>query len=245
MQRRGRNNFLESEPSYAPWDTISSFHCSANWSWPGVIINKRYEILRNSTKSPLLSSIGMSSVSRDNVTTLLSQSNDKDSPTNKDGCTSNATFIVVGGAQEALYMRPNEYKIVLKKRKGFIKLAIRNGASLVPVFSFGELDLYDAPANPPGSKLRRWQDLVKAVTGIAPTKFIGRGFFQYSYGMIPRRKTLNLVFGAPIDVVKTAEPSEELVDEYHQKFTDGLIDLFETNKVKFIKEHEGAHLEIE
>lgn len=187
----------------------------------------------------------MSSVSKENVTTLLSQSNDKDSPQNRDGNTSNATFIVVGGAQEALYMRPGEYRIVLKKRKGFVKLALRSGAALVPVFSFGELDLYDQPANPPGSKLRRWQDFVKSVTGIAPTKFIGRGFFQYTYGMIPRRKTLNLVIGAPIDVPKTPEPSEALVDEYHQKFMDGLIELFETNKVKFIKDHEDAHLDIE
>lgn len=187
----------------------------------------------------------MSSVSKPNVNMLLSQSNDKDHPKNRDGFTSNAVVIVVGGAQEALLMRPNEYRIVLKKRKGFVKLALKNGTSLVPMFSFGELDLFDQPDNSPGSKLRRWQDLVKAVTGIAPTKFIGRGFFQYSYGLIPRRKPLKLVVGAPIDVPKCPEPSNELVDEYHQKFMDGLLDLFETNKVKYIKDHENAHLQIE
>lgn len=187
----------------------------------------------------------MSSVSKQNVNRLLSQSNDEDSYQNKDGHTSNAVVIVVGGAQEALYMRPGVYKIVLKKRKGFVKLALRNGASLVPMFSFGELDLFDQPDNEPGTKLRRWQDFVKAVTGIAPTKFIGRGFFQYSYGLIPRRKPLHLVIGRPIDVPKTPEPSDEMVDEYHQKFMDGLIDLFETNKVKYIKEHDGVHLQIE
>lgn len=187
----------------------------------------------------------MSSVSKPNVNGLLSQSNDKDHPKNKDGNTSNAVVIVIGGAQEALYMRPDEYRIVLKKRKGFVKLALRNGTPLVPMFSFGELDLFDQPANPPGSKLRRWQDFVKAVTGIAPTKFIGRGFFQYSYGMIPRRKPLNLVVGAPIEVPKSGEPTDELVDEYHQRFTDGLIDLFETNKAKYIKNHADLHLQIE
>lgn len=47
-------------------------------------------------------------------------------------------ILSVGGAQEALNSKPGQYKIVVKKRKGFIKLCIVTGASLVPVFSFGE-----------------------------------------------------------------------------------------------------------
>lgn len=73
-------------------------------------------------------------------------------------------------------------KLITKIKK------MNSRASLVPVISFGELDLFDQPPNPPGSKLRRWQEFVKNVTGIAAAKFIGRGFFQYTYGMIPRRK---------------------------------------------------------
>lgn len=47
-------------------------------------------------------------------------------------------MIVVGGAAEALYAFPGKYDLVLKKRLGFIRVAIRNGACLVPVISFGE-----------------------------------------------------------------------------------------------------------
>lgn len=42
----------------------------------------------------------------------------------------------------------------------FIKLALETGASLVPVFSFGEVDIYDQVSNPHGSALRRLQEFI-------------------------------------------------------------------------------------
>lgn len=95
---------------------------------------------------------------------------------------------MVGGAREALNARPGNYKLVLKERKGFIKIALETGAALVPVFSFGEVEVYDQPANPPGSKLRKFQETIKRITTVAPIFFIGRGFFPNSYGPIPYRQ---------------------------------------------------------
>ena len=45
--------------------------------------------------------------------------------------------IVVGGARESLDAQPRSLRLVLKRRKGFVKLAIRTGADLVPVLAFG------------------------------------------------------------------------------------------------------------
>ncbi len=39
----------------------------------------------------------------------------------------NAAVIVVGGANEALNARPGSYKLMLRNRKGFIKIAIQTG----------------------------------------------------------------------------------------------------------------------
>lgn len=53
----------------------------------------------------------------------------------------NSIAIVVGGAAESLAAHPGTNDLTLKKRFGFVKIAIREGASLVPVFSFGENDV--------------------------------------------------------------------------------------------------------
>jgi len=58
-----------------------------------------------------------------------------------------AITIVVGGAAESLYAHPGTNDLTLKKRLGFIKVAIREGAQLVPVFSFGENDVSVASAS--------------------------------------------------------------------------------------------------
>jgi hypothetical protein len=58
---------------------------------------------------------------------------------------------VVGGALEALQGEKNVIRLVLNRRKGFIKLALRFGVDLVPTFSFGENSIYDQVSNPPGT----------------------------------------------------------------------------------------------
>lgn len=64
---------------------------------------------------------------------------------------------------------------------------------LVPVFSFGENDYYDQLHFPEGSVLQEIQKSFKNVMGFAPTLINGRGFFQYSFGILPRRNPINIV----------------------------------------------------
>jgi 2-acylglycerol O-acyltransferase 2 len=49
-----------------------------------------------------------------------------------------AITIVIGGAEESLHARPGVLELVLKKRHGFIRIAIESGSLVVPVLSFGE-----------------------------------------------------------------------------------------------------------
>lgn len=136
---------------------------------------------------------GMGSCSARSIKKLLLQSNDINNEENKDGYTSNAVMIFVGGAQEAVYCHPRNYTVVLKKRKGFIKMAMITGSSIVPCVSFNEVDVFDQPANPPGSLMRKFQDYIRGITGVTPVLFNGRGFFQYTFGWLPKRRAITTV----------------------------------------------------
>jgi 2-acylglycerol O-acyltransferase 2 len=172
----------------------------------------------------------------------LSQSTNKLAICNEDGYTSNAVALVVGGAQEALYSRPGKYQIHIKNRKGFVKVAIETGASLVPVFSFGEVDVYNSPNNEPGSRLRKFQEKYKEWTGVAPAIFIGRGFFQYTFGLIPRRSPIHTVIGSPIVIKKNESPTSEEIDAIHNEFLHEIEKLFENHKHKYIQNADNVKL---
>lgn len=187
---------------------------------------------------------GMCSASANSLNTLLTQSNDPKNESNQDGYTSNAPVLLVGGAQEALSAFPNQYKFILKNRKGFIKIALKTGAPLVPAISFGENNIFEQVHHSPGSMVRTIQDTVKKHTKFAPVHLVGRGFFQYNIGFIPRRHPITTVIGAPIHVKKNHNPHNAEIDEIHATFCKHLTELFETHKSKYIENHENIRIEI-
>lgn len=90
--------------------------------------------------------------------------------------------IVLGGAGEALVSTPGSNRLILKKRLGFVRLAIRQQASLVPVFSFGETDVYDQYQLDGDSVLDTVRSLLKRYCGISFPLFYGRGLFNCKSG---------------------------------------------------------------
>lgn len=157
--------------------------------------------------------------------------------------TGRATILVIGGAWESLECKPGKYRILLKRRKGFVKIALKHGAPLVPVISFGETDIYDQYYWPEGTLMRRIQHYVRKKIGLAPVFLKGRGFFQYSFGIIPRRKPVTVVVGSPLELPKIEEPTTEQIDEYHEKFVNHLVELFENQKHNYMKNADSVKLE--
>ncbi|KAB1279157.1 2-acylglycerol O-acyltransferase 1 [Camelus dromedarius] len=172
----------------------------------------------------------------------------------------NISVIVLGGAEESLEAHPGKFTLFIRQRKGFVKIALTHGAYLVPVFSFGENELFKQVSNPEGSWLRTVQEKLQKIMGFALPLFHARGIFQYSFGLMPYRKPIHTVglfwaldgmtlgkavcsprgvVGRPIPVRQTPHPSPEQIEELHKTYMEELRKLFEEHKGKYgIPEHE-------
>lgn len=143
-------------------------------------------------------------------------------------------MIAVGGSDEAGKATPGIYRITLKERKGFIRVALQSGASLVPVFAFGENDVFEQPFFQQGNIIWCIKTAVKKYLGISLPIVIGRGFLQRSQGILPRQVPITTVVGKPIyDVPLITNPSEEEIDALHKIFVESLHELFKKNKDQY------------
>ncbi|XP_071276096.1 2-acylglycerol O-acyltransferase 2-like isoform X2 [Agelaius tricolor] len=141
--------------------------------------------------------------------------------------------IALGGPPEALEARPGALRLQLLRRTGFVRIALKYGTPLVPVFSFGENELFQQVPNPPGSRLRRLQGRLQRLLGVALPLFHARGVFQYSFGLLPFRRPIHTVVGAPLELPRVPDPSAEQVQLWHRRYRERLRELFEEHKGEF------------
>ena len=135
--------------------------------------------------------------------------------------------ICPGGVQEVTYMiqGKDECALYLKKRKGFVKLAMEFGRPIVPMFSFGQRKTYDFLI--PRSEFGKW---IGRKLGFLPLVFFG----QYGIPMfIPKSTPITVVVGNPIIVPKYETINLNELDKYHRMYIAATIDLFESHKVQF------------
>lgn len=124
----------------------------------------------------------------------------------------NSVAVFVGGAQEAQYSGIGSTKLILKNRDGIFKLALETGSSLVPVYTFGNNNIYNSLS---------WDlfgilDNFKKITGL----WLPRGYF------VPMRHNFVSVIGKPITVKKLSKDDDldnriaEIKDEYMFNLTE-------------------------
>lgn len=126
--------------------------------------------------------------------------------------------VVPGGEREQLLsQRGSVESLILKRRQGFVKLALQHGIPLVPVYCFGENQLYHQ-----STFMMRFRSWVQRSLGIALVMPYGR----FGVPWVPCPTPLQLVVGAPIQVPTIKEPSHEEVDMHHQRYMAELTNLF-------------------
>mmetsp|Transcript_35776 Transcript_35776/g.55036 ORF Transcript_35776/g.55036 Transcript_35776/m.55036 type:complete len:171 (+) Transcript_35776:218-730(+) len=127
-----------------------------------------------------------------------------------------SVVLVPGGAKEALYAKPGTMKLALRKRKGFVRIALESGCSLVPCLGFGENEIYDTDGVSESSGLFALQKKLSFATPIVKH-------------IIPRKTKLTVVVGNPIDCrMQMANPhhNQDVVDKFHERYLRELEELY-------------------
>ncbi|EPT01116.1 hypothetical protein FOMPIDRAFT_97313 [Fomitopsis schrenkii] len=171
----------------------------------------------------ILLALGICSVSKQSCSNILK------------GGPGQAITIVVGGAAESLSARPGTADLTLRKRLGFIKVAIQHGADLVPVFSFGENDIYEQMPNEKGTSVYTLQKKFQNMFGFTLPLFHGRGLLNYNLGLLPYRRRIVAVIGHPIHVEKCEKPTLEEITHVQQLYIEELMRIWHTHKDEFAR----------
>lgn len=132
-----------------------------------------------------------------------------------------------GGFEEATLSCEGKDRVYIKKRVGFVKLALQHGYNVVPVYTFGENMTY---SNVQGMwKLRLWLNNL----GLPAIVIFG----WWLIPLLPKRhaRGIKVVVGDTIVLPKIPNPTREEVKLWHDKYIAALIRLFEEHK----EEHYG------
>ena len=135
-----------------------------------------------------------------------------------------------GGQDEQLETIYGRERVYLKRRAGFVRLAMIHGVPVVPAYCFGSSDLYYTSRALHG--LRSW--MVRNLRIALPLYSGDWGMFAYPTPKgFPLPVAQHVVFGDPISFPQVADPTKEQVDAAHQQFIAALNALFEEHKAAY------------
>jgi len=133
-------------------------------------------------------------------------------------------LVLPGGMDEQIRTECGKETIYLSKRKGFIKLAIRKGIPVVPVYVFGTSDHYLTSNVLFGLRywiMRNLKMCIPLASGLAGSS-------------CPRSIRTTIAFGEPISFEsrEDGQPTEKELEAAHKTFTEAIIKLFDEHKVR-------------
>ncbi|KAL2988448.1 hypothetical protein AAZX31_11G087000 [Glycine max] len=166
-------------------------------------------------------------------------------------------ILIPGGVQEAFLMQRGTEIAFLKARRGFVRITMVKGRPLVPVFCFGQSNVYKWWK--PGGKfflkfaraikftpicfLELAPNMYRSSSKVNSSIFVGnklkifakwdsKRWIQMMLSPLPFRHPMHVVVGRPIELDKKPEPTTEEVAKIHSQFVEALQDLFERHKAR-------------
>jgi 2-acylglycerol O-acyltransferase 2 len=137
-----------------------------------------------------------------------------------------SVFVVPGGAREGLYSNPDIDWLDLRRKLGFIRLAITHNVAVVPAYTFNEVDYC---TQLPYHDIARWPTVV----------FLRRNFQQifgislplvYSISLpLPKVDGITTVVGEPIHFPHLENPTDEEVNECLSVYVKKLQKLYDVH----------------
>ena len=145
-----------------------------------------------------------------------------------------SSLIYIGGEKEQILTERGKDIVVVRPRKGFCKLALQHDCPIVPVYAFGESDLYHT-----FNYLKDFQLWVASTTKLAFPPCWGVFFLPF----LPLPLPVTVVMGEPLPPRvgkkkggngngKRVEPTREEVEELHARYVKALVKLFDAHKVR-------------
>jgi hypothetical protein len=134
--------------------------------------------------------------------------------------------IFPGGAREGLYSNPFEDRLDLKRKRGFIRLALEYGVDVVPCYTFNEVDSY---RQVPHDAISRLENFIRT----AFNKYIGLTL-PFLHNIIPNYVVPPVtVIGEPLKMPKIQDPSDEEIQRYWLQYVEALMKLYATHGSKY------------
>lgn len=128
-----------------------------------------------------------------------------------------------GGVKEVSYLVNKKVRtLYLRTRQNFTKLAIQNGAMLVPMYTFNQDKCFDFIVSENKSLLQIGRKL-----GFLPMIFFG--LFGIPLG-VPKPVPLTVIMGKPIRLPQEKDPSKETVEKYHLELIAATEKIYNDNK---------------
>ncbi|KAL3938473.1 MAG: hypothetical protein SGBAC_006629 [Bacillariaceae sp.] len=126
-----------------------------------------------------------------------------------------------GGFEEATLTSTKHDRVFIKKRTGFVRLCLRHGIAIRPVYVFGERNCY-------------WNIQGAFKSRLALNRYGIPTIFAWGNLLVPwlpkSQAEVHIVIGKPINLPTIEKPTKEEVVVWHTKYVTALTQLFEDHK---------------